>query len=198
VSTARTVLTFAAALVVLPLAMKARESASAVNASIVPVVRVSNEKQERDQVTAAELRAYFDGIRGANPVLCEIVLSSFNSWSSSRAPDRDSVSWNVGMVVHRRVASEQLIPDLVTQMRSTDPCVSRVAARLLGRSNVESAKTALLTALRDDNAQVRQLAAIGIGFSEDSTATRPLVRALGDRDDRVRAAVAWALGAVHN
>ena len=193
-SGARTILTVMAAVVVLPLSMRARESGSA-RASLLPTMSVSS---EGPQATAADVRAYLEGMRGANALQCEIALSSFNSWSSSRAPDRDSVAWNVAMVIHRRIASEQMIPDLVGAMRSSDDCVSRLAARLLGRSRLESARAALLSALDDDNAQVRRLGAIGIGFSEDTTASRRLVRALADRDERVRAAVAWALGAVTN
>ena len=192
-SAAKTVLTLAAAVVVLPLAMRAREGAAA-RAGLAPVMSVT---EENPQVTAAELRAYLEGMRGANAIQCEIAMSSFNSWSSNRAPDRDSVAWNVTMVVHRRLASVELIPELVTAMRSGDECVSRLAARLLGRSRLPQARTELHAALRDENARVRALAAIGIGFSEDSTASAPLVRALADRDERVRAAVAWALGAVN-
>jgi len=193
-SAARTVLTVAATVVLVPLAMRARESGSA-RASLLPTMSVS---KEDPQATAGDVRAYLEGMRGANALQCEIALSSFNSWSSSRAPDRDSVAWNVAMVIHRRIASEEMIPELVTAMRSSDECVARLAARLLGRSKLAPARSALLTALGDDNAQIRRLAAIGIGFSEDSTASRQLVRALADRDERVRAAVAWALGAVHN
>ena len=192
-SAARTILTVAAAVVVLPLAMRARESASA-RPGLVPVASAS---REDPQANPADLRAYLEGIRGANAIQCEIVLSSFNSWSSSRAPDRDSLAWNVSMVIHRRIASEQLVPELVAAMRSSDVCIARVAARLLGRSKLAPARTALLAALRDENAQVRRLAAIGIGFSDDSTASAPLVRALADRDEHVRAAAAWALGAVN-
>lgn len=193
-SAARTVLTVAATIVLVPLAMRARESGSA-RASLLPTMSVS---KENPQATAGDVRAYLEGMRGANALQCEIALSSFNSWSSSRAPDRDSVAWNVAMVIHRRIASEEMIPELVTAMRSSDECVARLAARLLGRSKLAPARSALLTALGDDNAQVRRLAAIGIGFSGDSTASRQLVRALADRDERVRAAVAWALGAVHD
>ena len=153
--------------------------------------------QEDPQATSADVRAYLEGMRGANALQCEIALSSFKSWSSSRATDRDSVAWNVAMVIHRRIASEPMIPELVAAMRSSDECVSRLAARLLGRSKLEPARAALLSALGDENAHVRRLAAIGIGFSEDSTVSRQLVRALADRDERVRAAVAWALGAVN-
>lgn len=191
-SAARTVLTMAAAVVVLPIAMRARESGLEV-AALGPISRAV---VEENQATAADLRAYLEAITGSNAVQCEIVLSSFNSWSSSRAPDRDSTAWKLSMVVHRNVAEAQ-VPELVAAMRSPDDCVSRVAARLLGRSKLPAARSALLAALGDENVQLRQLAAIGIGFSDDSTANRSLVRALGDRDERVRAAAAWALGAVN-
>ncbi|HEX6314767.1 MAG TPA: HEAT repeat domain-containing protein [Gemmatimonadaceae bacterium] len=187
-STARTVLTVAAAVVVLPMAMRARESGLEVPRAATPI--------SENQATAADLRAYLDAIRGSNAIQCEIVLSSFNSWSSSRAPDRDTTAWKLSMVVHRRV-DEPLVPELVAAMRSPDDCVSRVAARVLGRSKLPAARSALLAALGDENVQLRRLAAIGIGFSDDSTANRSLVRALGDRDERVRAAAAWALGAVN-
>jgi len=193
-SAARTVLTFAAAIVVLPMAMRARGT------GVVPAEFASRNvtiEEEGAQATATDLRAYLEGMRGANAIQCEIALSSFNSWSSSRSPDRDSTAWHVSMVVHRRIASAELIPELVTAMRSGDDCVSRLAARLLGRSRLPQARTELHAALRDENARVRALAAIGIGFSEDSTASALLVRALADRDERVRAAVAWALGAVN-
>lgn len=194
-SAARTVLTVAAAVVVLPLAMRARETGSA-RASLVPLsMSVSEEKEP--QATASEVQAYLEGLRGANAIQCEIALSSFNSWSSSRAPDRDSVAWNVATVIHRRIASEQIVPELVAAMRSPDNCVARIAARLLGRSKLAAARAALHTALRDENPQVRRLGAIGIGFSNDSTASSQLVRALADSDERVRAAAAWALGAVN-
>src|SRR5688572_27979255 len=192
-SAARTVLTVAATVVLVPLAMRARESGSA-RASMLPTMSVS---KEDPQATAGDVRAYLEGMRGANALQCELALSSFNSWSSSRAPDRDSVAWNVAMVIHRRIATEQLVPELVAAMRSTDDCVARIAARLLGRSKLAAARAALMTALRDENAQVRRLGAIGIGFSDDSTASSQLVRALADRDERVRAAAAWALGAVN-
>lgn len=193
-SMARTILTVAAAVVVLPIAMKARES------GVAPAELLSGNAtiiEEGAQATVSDLRAYMAGMRGANAIQCEVALSSFNSWSSSRAPDRDSTAWNVSMVIHRRIASADIVPELVGAMRSDDECVSRLAARLLGRSRLAPARSALLSALGDTDAQVRQLAAIGIGFSEDTTANNQLIRALADRDERVRAAAAWALGAVN-
>ena len=193
-STARQVLTFAAAMVVVPLAMRARESGTA-RANLV--TRATIATQDDPEATPAQVRAYLAGMQGANAIQCEIALSSFNSWSSSRSPDRDQEAWNVAMVIHRRIDTEPLIPELVTAMKSPDECVSRIAARLLGRSKLAAARSSLMAALRDENPSVRRLAAIGIGFSDDSTASSQLVRALADRDERVRAAAAWALGAVN-
>jgi HEAT repeat protein len=192
-SAAKTVLTLAAAIIVVPVAMRARDN-GVVRANLTVT---SAAMAQRSEASAADFRAYLDGIRGANAIQCEIILSSFNSWSSSRVPDRDSVAWNVAMVVHRQLGSAELVPELVTTLRSGDACSARAAARLLGKSRLASARTALLAALQDQNAQVRRLAAIGIGFSRDSTVNGPLVRALADRDAMVRAAVAWALGAVN-
>ncbi len=194
-STARSVLTLAAAVVIVPLAMRARESGTAPAAGLLSTA--SSFMIEESQASPGDLRAFLDAVRGANAVQCEIILSSFNSWSSSKVPDRDSLAWKVGTVVHRRIASAESVPDMVAAMRSGDECASRAAARMLGRTRLAAARTELLAALRDENAQVRRLAAIGIGFSEDSTASSQLVRALTDRDERVRAAAAWALGAVN-
>ena len=58
-STAKSVLTIAAAVVVLPLAMRARESASA-RASSLPGMSVT---REDPQATVADVRAYLEGMR---------------------------------------------------------------------------------------------------------------------------------------
>jgi hypothetical protein len=194
-SAARTVLTVAAALVVVPLAMRSRSTAAA-RAGLAPSV-LTLEGEREPQADPAVLRTFLQGVRGSNAIQCEVILQSFNVWSSSRAPDRDSVAWNAVSVVHRRIDAQESIADLVAAMKSGDDCASRAAARLLGRSRAPSARAELLTALRDDNAALRRLGAIGLGFSDDSTAATPLVRALADRDARVRAAAAWALGAVN-
>ena len=192
-SAARTVLTVAAALVVVPLAMRSRESAPAAAA----ITSSATVQFEEGQASPADIRAFLEAVRGSNAIQCEIVLQSFNSWSSNHAPDRDSLAWRITMVTHRRIASPELVPDLVAAMKSGDACAARVAARMLGRSELQPARRELLSALGDSDAQVRQLAAIGLGFSNDSTTSRQLVGALADRDARVRAAAAWALGAVH-
>lgn len=191
-SAARTVLTLAAVVALLPLAMRVRDSVGPV-ANVV-AVRTAD---ATEQAGEAPVRAFLAGVRGANPIQCEMILQSFNAWGSSEAPDHDSVALAATMVARRRIAAGAPVAVVVGAFRGGDDCESRVAARLLGRSQVPAARSALLAALEDESAPVRQRAAIGLGFSGDSTASGSLVRALGDRDARVRAAAAWALGAVH-
>ena len=78
-------------------------------------------------------------------------------------------------------------------LQDPDPCVRRVAARLLGRSGLPAARARLLEATRDADPVMRRLGATGLGYMDDRTLTRELVRLLDDRDPGVRAAAAWAM-----
>ncbi len=192
-SAARTILAFAVVAAVFPLALLSRESGPA--SLVMP--EVAQTTDDEDQADPTAVRAFLQGVRGSNTIQCEIILQSFDSWSSNRSPDRDSVASAVTMVVRRRGAASQSVPELMAAVRGDDSCSARVAARLLGRSRQASARRELIAALRDSSAQVRRLSAIGLGYSSDTTASGALVRVLADRDDQVRAAAAWALGAVH-
>jgi hypothetical protein len=193
-SAARSILAFAAVAAVFPLAFMSREGESAAPVVLPPVAAIDEDDPQGDP---AAVRAYLQGIRGSNAIQCEVVLQSFDAWSSNRAPDRDSVAWAITTAARRRATASQSVPDLVAALRGDDGCVARVAARMLGRSQQAAARGELIEALRDASAQVRLLAAIGLGYSSDTTASPALVRVLADQDDHVRAAAAWALGAVH-
>jgi HEAT repeat protein len=189
-SAARSILAFVAVAAVVPLALRE------VNV-VAPVVADGALVAEGDaQADPAAVRAFLQGVRGANAIQCEMILQTFDSWSSNRAPDRDSVAWAVATVVRRRVIAAQSLADLISSLRGDDACAARAATRMLGRSQQAAARRELLAALRDSSVQVRRLAAIGVGYSNDTTASGALVRVLADGDDQVRAAAAWALGAV--
>lgn len=146
---------------------------------------------------SGSIRELIDGIRGANAIQCEMVITSFNSWTSN-VPDRDVSAWRVTQRVHRGVIDRAEITWLGEQMRSADVCAARASARLLGHSPAPAARTLLVGALSDASPQVRRLAAVGVGMRSDSTMNARLVTLLRDRDAGVRAAAAWALGAVHD
>jgi hypothetical protein len=180
----------AVAIAVVPLALAARDGVPAGFA--IPEQAV----QPLASDTAA-LRALVAGIRGANPIQCELIVQTFNGWFSDQVPDRDPAAWEIARRSRYHVEDRETIAWLADQLRAGDSCAGRAASRLLGRSESLAARATLLAALTDTSAQVRRLGALGLGFRDDTTTSSQLVRALSDRDARVRAAAAWALGAVN-
>jgi len=143
------------------------------------------------------VRMLLDGIRGATPLQCELALQGMNGWwGNGPEPGRDPAAWTVITWAAHRDVEAGSVPLLATSLRDNDPCVRRVAARLLGRSRLPAARARLLEATRDADPGMRRLGATGLGFMDDRTVVRDLVRLLDDRDPGVRAAAAWAIGAV--
>lgn len=177
----------AVAVIGLPVVMATREAAP-------PRPEMAQRATAADTGTLHEL---LDGIRGANAVQCELLMQAFVGWTSE-VPDREGPAWLVSRRMWMRVTTPRDIAYLTGELRGADPCVARVAVRILGRSPTPEARSALMAALTDANPGVRRLAAVGIGFRSDSTAGRQLVRLLADGDARVRAAAAWALGEVYD
>lgn len=140
-------------------------------------------------------------VRGATPLACEMLLRSVGTgwWGSfARQPDtrtefRERLRW---MANHTSDPSS-VVP-LRRGLEDPDPCVRRVAARVLGRNRHPSAGAALLDALRSTNAETRRLGALGLGHAERRDAADPLIDALRDGAPPVRAAAAWALGEVED
>jgi len=145
-----------------------------------------------------QVRSLLDGIRGATPLQCELALQGMNGWwSNGPEPGRDQAAWTIITWAAHRDVDAVNVPTLSAALKDSDPCVRRVAARLLGRSRLPAARSRLLEATRDTDPATRRLGATGLGYMDDRTLTRELVRLLGDRDPGVRAAAAWAIGAVH-
>ncbi|HEX9564953.1 MAG TPA: HEAT repeat domain-containing protein [Gemmatimonadaceae bacterium] len=189
-SVSRIVVGVAAAVIVVPLMLAAREGPS-----FVPSGR--EQAAQPQAADTAAIRALVAGIRGANAVQCELILQAFDGWFSGSVPDRDPAAWELVRRVRYRVVDRETIGWLAGQLRTADTCVGRVASRLLGRSESLVARATLLSALSDSSASVRRLGAVGLGFRNDSTTSANLVRALADRDAGVRTAAAWALGEVN-
>ena len=149
--------------------------------------------------TPDRLRRLLEGIRGATPVQCEMALGSINGWYGWRqiVPDRDPQAGPLVTWVEVGPKDPGLVAPLGAALEDPDPCVRRMAARLLGRTRLPAARARLLQALGDANPETRRMGAIGLGVYGDRSVVPQLVRALNDREPQVRAAVAWALGAVH-
>jgi hypothetical protein len=148
-------------------------------------------------VTQDRVRVLLDGMRGANPMQCELGLQGMNGWwNNGPEPGRDAAAWAVIQYAAHREVEAGSVAMLATALRDTDPCVRRVAARLLGRSELPAARARLLEATKDADPAMRRLGATGLGYMNDRSVTRDLVRMLDDRDPGVRAAAAWAIGAI--
>lgn len=148
--------------------------------------------------SGAQVKVLVEGMRGATPMQCELALQGMNGWwNNGPEPGRDAAAWTViSYAAHREIDASSVAP-LSVSLQDPDPCVRRVAARLLGRSRLPAARARLLEATRDADPAMRRLGAAGLGYMDDRTLTRDLVRLLEDRDPGVRAAAAWAIGAVH-
>lgn len=162
------------------------------------VVTVPGRQATSDSSLAVRFLA---GARGSSPLACELMMRSlgvgfgWGGFTEEPGPDaavRELIRWAVD-----RRENPAAVPPLRSALRDSDPCVSRVAARLLGETRHPDAMEALTEALGDRDARIRRLGAIGLGHSDGRTpAATVLIRALGDGDGRVRAAAAWALGSI--
>ncbi|NIR45363.1 MAG: HEAT repeat domain-containing protein [Gemmatimonadetes bacterium] len=145
---------------------------------------------------------FLDGVRGATPLACDVVIRSLGigyGWRHIQVePDGSADGSEVLRWAQRRSHDPQVIPVLRRHMEDSDVCVRRVAARLLGRTRQPQAVSVLTAALGSPNPTTRQLAAIGLGYAEERSTVDPLLSRLSDEVPAVRAAAAWALGEVED
>jgi HEAT repeat protein len=156
--------------------------------------------------TASVLRL-LDGVRGVNPLACELATRSVDmhgSWSrwgslGGNPLEVDSASAALIAWIQRDHKDPAVVPRLRAAMRDNDRCVRRVAASFLGRVEHPSAVSALLSALDDTNADTRYVAVIGLGVADEPPgALQPLLGRLRDESPAVRRVAAWALGTLED
>ncbi len=145
-----------------------------------------------DSATALHVLA---AARSASPLACELIVAllSGRQGGFERHPDSPAnflpqVHW----IMQRSTDAARIAP-LRQALADPDPCVRRIAPRLLARSNHPQAVEALLEALRDPSPAARRSAAVGLGYASDLRAIDALRSALGDQHPDVRRAAAWAL-----
>ena len=87
------------------------------------------------------VKVLVEGMRGATPLQCELALQGMNGWwNNGPEPGRDAVAWTViSYAAHRDIEPVSVAP-LSVSLQDPDPCVRRVAARLLGRSGLPAAR----------------------------------------------------------
>jgi HEAT repeat protein len=145
-----------------------------------------------------------EAARGADPVVCGLAARALDQgwWEhgmgiepavSDDPVSREVVDWALAP----REAAGAVAP-LAAALADPDPCVRRLAARILGRTRSPEAVTALRRALGSAGPGEREMAAVGLGFAEDGAALPDLVEALRDPEPGVRIAAAWALGEIES
>jgi HEAT repeat protein len=106
---------------------------------------------------------------------------------------RDTGDWRWARAL-AEIGSQGVIPTLMTEMNSADPCMRRAAAEVLGEIGDHGAIPFLLKALEDGESPVRIAAAQALGQIGCRQTIPALVRALRDDVWRVRREIIKALG----
>jgi hypothetical protein len=157
------------------------------------------QEPETDSVLAVRFLA---GLRGATPLTCEMAIRTLGigwGWQGEqRVPDARLDQQELIRWASDGPGDASAIPPLRAGLVDDDPCVRRMAARLLGRMRNPQANEALLSALSAPDPALRSLAAIGLGYAEDRTTVDPLMATLRDEVPSVRATAAWALGEIED
>ncbi|HKY60741.1 MAG TPA: HEAT repeat domain-containing protein [Gemmatimonadota bacterium] len=154
-----------------------------------------------DSTQAARL---IEAARGAHPVICGLAARALDRgwWGdglriepavSDEPVSREVVDWTLAVR-----EGDGAVGPLAAVLADPDPCVRRLAARVLGRTESPEAAAALRWALDASSPGEREMAAVGLGFAGDDAAVAELVGALRDTEPKVRVAAAWALGQIES
>ena len=178
----------------------ARAHSTGVSGALRALVEQDSLRPGPDSARVAKL---LDAMAATDRLACELVADQMgNFWwdgdddglgafSDARAPLRVAKDSLRGHVRESRA-----ITLLVTRLSADDPCVRRIAAKLLGRSAIPNDR---LTALLDNSApRVREAAAYAIGEGDRHGARSALESRLGGRDSSLAAMSAWALSELHD
>ncbi|MBL0937722.1 MAG: HEAT repeat domain-containing protein [Gemmatimonadaceae bacterium] len=163
----------------------------------------SAEQSQRTGPDSARVAQLLTTLEAGDPLVCEIVADQMGNgwWGSSssgigRFADtrtelqsaRDSLS---GRITH--AGTQQM---LIARLASPNSCVRRAAARMLGRSRIETSR--LVALLDHESPLVREAAAFALGSGEKRVARGPLENMLARRGPAEAAMAAWALAEEDN
>src|SRR5258705_3656267 len=152
----------------------------------------------RGGADSARVAKLLDALGRTDPVICDLIGDQLgNFWWGGQAgrlgrfedpPNvqgaKDSLA---GTITDPRAVSL-----LVSTLGAENPCVRRVAAKLLGQSAVAGS---LLNRLVDDpSPRIRESAAYAVGVGEQHETRATLERRLSDTSGGVAAMAAWGLG----
>lgn len=156
-------------------------------------------EQERTGPDSARVVGFLDALAAADPVVCEFATDLIGDFWIN---DRD---YGIGQLadtrmavrvakdsISRRVTDPAAIRVLTQRLGANDPCVRKVAAKILGNSAVSD--DALVRLLDHASARVREAALRAAGERERPQLRGRVERMLGASEAPVVAMAAWALG----
>ena len=159
----------------------------------------SHDDDEHAGPDSARVAGLLASLNTSDPLICELVGDQIgNFWSDAgrfgigRFADAPAASQQAKDSLHGRVTSPAAIRVLTANLDAANPCVRRVAAKLLGRSKVEVATLTHL--LAHQSPRVREAAAYALGAENRHEARLDLERALKAQRGPEAAMAAWALG----
>lgn len=153
---------------------------------------------------SAQVARLLVALRASDPLVCALateVLGTGIHWSSgwegiATLHDEPAETHSTRHVLRESITDDAALRLLAPELGSTNVCVRRTAAALLGESGKPQALGFLRAAARNSESRVREAGTYGLGVAGD-TADVPRLRALlGDRDADVVRLAAWALGAI--
>jgi len=169
--------------------------------SAAPASAHGHRRASEQGADAAQATRFLAALESSEPVVCGITVDNIgNNWGGpgrragvGRLSDHGGDEALRLAVAHGLQASA--VPVAAERLGDANPCVRRAAARLLGQTATDAARSTLRAKLKDASARIREAAALGLGeMGGESGAREDLVRALHDADVTVVRMSAWALG----
>jgi len=163
----------------------------------------SGDHEGRPGPDSGRVAILLDAIGKTDPVVCEMIADQIgNFWNSgedfgvggfaatslSLKAAKDSIGGHI--------TDPRAINLLVSELGAPNPCVRRIASKMLGNSAVAAGR--LRTLLGDGSPIVREAAAHAAGVGEKRDVLGALETSLGDRDATVGAMAAWAIGEIED
>jgi len=189
------------------LALSAALGAGAIGAAVtLKPAAPSNESADhegRPGPDSGRVAILLDALGKTDPVVCELLGDQIgNFWNSG---ENFGVGGFAATSLSLRAAKDSIgghITDprainlLVSELGAPNPCVRRVASKMLGNSAVAAGR--LRSLLGDGSPTVREAAAHAAGVGEKRDVLAALETSLGDRDATVAAMSAWAIGEIED
>ena len=168
-----------------------------------PTPSSHHDSDQRPGPDSGRVAILLDALGRTDPVICELIGDQIgNFWNSG---ERGGVGRLVATTPALQAAKDSIgghvsdpraIERLVSELGASSGCVRRVASKMLGNSEIASAR--LRTLLGDPSPAVREAAVHAAGIGERRELRDALESALGDRTVAVAAMAAWALGEVED